>query len=74
MTVLPGPVYASPIAIIQNWTSARRFDAENPTCRQTMPSRAGSFTCRGLLYFSTSTPRQKATKPLIFRAAGLGSG
>jgi len=25
-------------------------------------------------YFSTSTPRQKATNPLIFRAAGFGSG
>src|SRR5262249_47770539 len=25
-------------------------------------------------YFSTSTPRQKATNPLILRAAGLGSG
>jgi phosphopantetheine--protein transferase-like protein len=25
-------------------------------------------------YFSTSTPRQKATYPLILRAAGLGSG
>ena len=25
-------------------------------------------------YFSISTPRQKATKPLILRAAGLGSG
>jgi hypothetical protein len=25
-------------------------------------------------YFSSSTPRQKATKPLILRAAGLGSG
>ena len=26
------------------------------------------------LYFSTSTPRQKATYPLILRAAGFGSG
>jgi hypothetical protein len=31
-------------------------------------------TTRQQPYFSTSTPRQKATYPLIFRAAGLGSG
>ena len=29
---------------------------------------------RGPRYGSTSTPRQKATYPLILRAAGLGSG
>jgi hypothetical protein len=31
-------------------------------------------TAEAAHYFTTSTPRQKATQPLILRATGLGSG
>jgi hypothetical protein len=64
--------------IYRPYRAQKTAGRESCSCRQSSTLAHGlvrlSSLCGRPLYGSTSTPRQKATKPLILRAAGLGSG
>jgi hypothetical protein len=73
------PTTGLPHMSLKNAGFSVKHPRANPSSSPTSPPESARTCCptRSLFsapHFSTSTPRQKATDPLILRAAGFGSG